>query len=196
MTPDAVRLAIGFALIPLLPGLYFFLLGTLAHFNSPLADKANYWICYLVCALVAASIWFLLWRRRVAWTVRSNTWTIALLVVLLVSTCSILLPEHRQTPTRTQTDRIYDSVRWYAPFFGAAVWFGGTALIWRRPYVDVPEEGPTDEQLLQVVRCGQCGYSLRGLREVRCPECGWTSTVDEAVRRGVREIMELKGAVT
>ena len=48
--------------------------------------------------------------------------------------------------------------------------------------------------LSEFVRCGNCGYSLVGLREVKCPECGWQSTVDEAVRRGMAEYIELRGA--
>jgi len=55
----------------------------------------------------------------------------------------------------------------------------------------------SEADMSEFVRCGSCGYSLVGLREVRCPECGWQSTVDEAVRRGMAEFIELRGtAVT
>ena len=55
----------------------------------------------------------------------------------------------------------------------------------------------SEADMSEFVRCGSCGYSLVGLREVRCPECGWQSTIDEAVRRGMAEFIELRGtAVT
>ena len=38
--------------------------------------------------------------------------------------------------------------------------------------------------------CPDCGYSLRGLREVHCPGCGWQSTLDDVVAHALSEAAE------
>lgn len=79
-------------------------------------------------------------------------------------------------------------------YLAAGLWFAGTAWLWRSDRIDLPAGLASESDLSRFVRCGNCGYSLVGLREVRCPECGWGSTVDEVVRRGMAEFIELRGA--
>lgn len=77
------------------------------------------------------------------------------------------------------------------PLFAAALWFGGTAWLWRSNTDSETHVLPTDG--LCGVHCPQCSYNLTGLREVRCPECGWASTVDDIVNRSLAGQIALTG---
>jgi len=193
MTPGIVRLALGFSLIPLLPALFFIVVLLLDDFFS-LHDQLAFTIGYAVCGIVAISIWLLAWRRAVCWTPR-RTWMTALLVAaVFASAFSPFVPDIHD---------IVDTVIKVWPTLMLAVWFAGTAWVWRlQPGECSPDQLElTPANALQKtlstssalsVPCGKCSYDLRGLREARCPECGWTTTVDVLVRRGMVACLSLE----
>ena len=69
-------------------------------------------------------------------------------------------------------------LQYSAPFLALAIWFAGTAWLWRKRESPVVFAASNTEH----VSCPQCSYNLKGLKEVHCPECGWTSTVDQIVK--------------
>lgn len=193
MNAQSVRLCIAWSLTFFLPGLYFVIWGGLKIFTS-YQDKTETAICYEVCGLVAVLTWLLLWRSRVLWNPRTATVTLLLVATVLIAPLTVLAP---RSPASLQGSRLmplYEVFRYLTPLFAAGLWFAGTAWLWRSDRTDLPAGLDSDSDMSAFVRCGDCGYSLVGLREVRCPECGWQSTVDEAVRRGMAELIELRGA--
>lgn len=118
--------------------------------------------------------------------------TAILLLFFLASSTTVFLVAGINTQPSAGTSVLYRTFLWTSPLFAAALWFAGTAWLWRSKRIDLPEGNLAESDLTDLVRCGECGYSLVGLREVRCPECGWQSTVDDAVRRGMAEFIELR----
>jgi DNA-directed RNA polymerase subunit RPC12/RpoP len=176
MTPTAARLVIGFSLMPVLPGM-FFLAGTLI--NSLLSPGAEWtsFLAYQCSAAILLATWLGIWRSRIEWTPARRLRTLVLATLVVVSPASVFIPD---------ASTLIDMLRDLTPLLMVAVWFAGTALLWRKP--DSPRKpaaGTSIELPDDTVRCPKCGYSLNGLREVRCPECGWTSTLDDLVLRSL-----------
>lgn len=192
MNTDCVRLSIAWSLAFLLPGLYFLEWAGLEIFTS-LVDETKAFICYASCTVLAIGTWLLLWHKRVIWETRRTVLTVVLLLIFLLSSASVLLPTGVVSLQFTST-MIYTTLKWTSPLLAAGLWFAGTAWLWRSDRIEMPAGLDSESDMSAFVRCGSCGYSLVGLREVRCPECGWQSTVDEAVRRGMAEYNELRGA--
>lgn len=193
MTPDTVRLAVGFALMPLLPGV-FFIVGNALHDFFSLNDDVTFVGAYGVCAVLSVVLWWLVWRGAVRWTSQRTVRTALLVAMMVVAPFAPLAP-------RLHVDW-FDTIVRVIPLLVLAVWFAGTAWAWRLE----PGEMPTSiRQMIAAstltngthamddnsvsVPCGNCEYDLRGLREARCPECGWTTTLDALVRRGVAACM-------
>ncbi|MFQ5425262.1 MAG: hypothetical protein ACE5F9_14955 [Phycisphaerae bacterium] len=181
MSPSTVRLAIGFALIPFLPGLFFTAMLGVRSFSS-MGETGAMGLAYQSCAIVAVLVWLLLWRGLVSWTRARWAWTWVLAALVLAVPWSVFLPGGSD---------VWEMFRGTLPLFVLAAWFGGTAIVWRSAVGDVLaalEQG--DLEVDRFIHCPSCDYSLRGLREVRCPECGWHSTVDDIVGRGLSALVE------
>lgn len=190
MTPGIVRLAVGFSLIPLLPAVFFIIVLLLDDFFS-LEDRLSFSISYGLCGIIAVSIWLLAWRRAICWTSRRRWMTALLVAAALASAFSPFVPDIHD---------VVDTVIKVWPVLMLAVWFAGTAWVWRLQPGEWPadhfeiksgaigSQSPNPKESIRVA-CGQCRYDLRGLREARCPECGWTTTVDDLVRRGMASFL-------
>lgn len=193
MNQDSVRLMIAWSLAFLLPGLFFLVLAGLEVFTS-LSEEFDYFLCYAICAIVAIVIWLALWRKHVAWKGKTILLTAALLLLFLSSSTTVFFVADIYSGQSAGSRQLLKTFFWTSPLLAAGLWFAGTAWLWRSDRIDLPAGLASEADLSAFVRCGSCGYSLIGLREVRCPECGWQSTVDEAVRRGMAEYIELRGA--
>jgi hypothetical protein len=168
MSPNSVRLTLGLALIPFLPGLYWIVGLVLSGFFP--SEQWTVFTAYSICSVVLVSFWILLWRPVVEWT--RARWILSgiLALITLLAPFSTVLPAYASP---------WDVVRVMFPLVVAGIWFAGTALVWRSP------ASITNAAKDHTVLCPQCDYSLRGLREVRCPECGWSSTIDDVVQRAL-----------
>ncbi len=183
MSPNTARAALGMALLPLLPGV-FFLVAVPLEDLTPLTAPHSLFVAYEACALVAVGAWLRIWRRRVAWTPLARRRTSWLAIALAVAPMSVYVPDADTWLLSPAISTIADAVRDTLPLFALAAWFGGTALAWRTGRTSAePSE-------LAQVTCPQCSYSLVGLREVRCPECGWSSTVDDIVGRALANALD------
>ncbi|MFQ5411284.1 MAG: hypothetical protein ACE5EC_03275 [Phycisphaerae bacterium] len=181
MSSSAVRLAIGLALIPFLPALFFIVflaMDKLANFNSTM----EVCIAYEACAIVTVILWITLWRSSIEWKAFKRRMTVLLVLGLLLVPFSVFLPNGPWYWEMTQ-----DTL----PLLMLATWFIGTALAWRTKSPSFHGFTPNaPEQLEEIIRCPQCRYSLIGLREARCPECGWNSTLDDIVGRSLARVMD------
>lgn len=183
MTPDAVRLVIGIALIPLLPGVFVIEMLALQAFTGGLwSEDLRAFAAYEVCIAVAIGVWWLLWLRVIQWNARRRTATLCLAMVLVVSPVLVIWQPVLTLGAFGDTWRIFC---YLAPLFAWALWLAGTAWAWRsaRQLTTGRLTQATDAEAMAL--CPTCSYSLRGLREVRCPECGWASTVDDIVERSL-----------
>lgn len=176
MPLDVARMAMGLGLIPLVFGA-FWMSSVLENAERRVSGPLESLISLEVCAILTVSLWFFAWRRRVQWTRRKLGWTLGLALTLLAVPWVVLL--FRWTfPSERSAESISYTLIQTLPFFAAALWFIGTAWLWRR----TDEITITRGELGDGVLCPQCNYNLNGLKEVKCPECGWTSTVDQLVR--------------
>jgi hypothetical protein len=166
MSFDASRLALSIALVPLYAGMH-----TLLEFwfGRPysMADGRAYATALSSAAVVA--LWIVVWRRRVAWS------GIVVVVTAMLALFALVSPITMTSPVLFH---IWWPLRHSTPFLALAAWFAGTAWLWRNRESSTLIAAPDSDQ----IRCPQCSYSLKGLREVHCPECGWESTIDELVR--------------
>jgi len=167
MKPNAIRLVVGMALLPLLPCLWYVCAVTFAEPLS-LPDQTAMSVAFLLSAGLGILIWVLLWRPVVSWNRRLTVLTSMLTILWLASALAFFMP---------QIDDAVDTVVYLSPIWMWGLWLMGTAWLWRdRPGTlgAVTRDAPA---LLEPA-CLDCGYSLRGLTEVRCPECGWSGTID------------------
>ncbi len=183
MTPNAVRLTIGIALIPLLPAVFGLTFLALEDFTDlayiAWSESIEAFIAYEVSLMVGALAWWALWRSAVAWDSRRRLLTMLLSVILVLSPLGILLAGDRMLG-------VGELLAGILPACAFAVWLAGTAVLWRsadRISILQAWESHTED----VANCPKCRYNLRGLPEVRCPECGWTGTVDQVVANALRE---------
>lgn len=190
VTPDARRLAIGIALVPLLSGLWWFWFLVDQRVWSA-AEDMSLLRAYEVCGAVMVIAWILLWRKRVRWTPGVILSTTVLATVTLAIPLLLLVRYAIPTPAGPLTWRQLTWFAWgllpAAPVFAAVLWLCGSAWLWRRP-ADLLRYGDTLVNSDVLTRCPACLYSLRGLRETRCPECGWSATLDELVERGLARL--------
>lgn len=184
MSKEAARLVLAGCMIPLIPGLWLFSMGTMDIFNIFSDDKTEMWLALELPFATAVVLWWLLWRRAVVWNTRVKIKTVALAILFLASAAWYYIPWARNHNATTGFEEfLYHSTQ-SLPLWGMALWFGGTAIIWRsdkRSRV-LTSAVPSSKW---VSTCPSCSYDLTGLREVRCPECGWTSTIDDVVRRSI-----------
>lgn len=184
MTPESVRMALSFALIPLLPGVsavsYYFLRAN----GIQTTGEIELAFSYAVSALLAVAAWLLIWRRCVNWRQKSPL-AVGALAVILVGACgSPLLPAF-VAPTPNAISDLWDSVRMLAPVFALALWIGGTSWLWRDAAPVALAGAIATDAVDELARCPKCAYSLKGLGVIRCPECGWTDTVDGVIARSL-----------
>lgn len=185
MTPNTVRLVLAFALVPFLPGLFFFYAMT-EKFWTGNADDGTYFRAYAVCAGITAFFWLRLWHPVVDWTPRRFWWTGGLTALLLIS--PLLIFAHAGVSWLTwrlppSFDEIWETFCWLAPLIAAAIYFAGTAWVWRSiPGAAGEVNAGESDDVTSLIACPKCSYSLIGLSEVRCPECGWRATLDAFVR--------------
>ena len=169
MTPNIVRLSIGLALIPFLPGLFFLLAITLET-RAGLSIDTSMFVAYETCAVIAVCVWILLWRKSVKWTLPLIGRTAFIATPILVTPIGVYW---------SSGDQVLDFLYRVSPVLALGVWLAGTSLAWRRP----AETLVAHDSCAVSPFCPSCAYNLTGLREVRCPECGWASTVDDIVQR-------------
>jgi hypothetical protein len=181
MTRELARLAIGMSIILFLFGLFFVIVEVLS-IGLNVSDRDSVLLAYEICALVAVTSWLLLWRRRVNWTSSRLQWTAIFAAAFLLSPLALLLPT--LGPQGPSSSGFLRSLPYFLPLILGALWFAGTAYVWKdkRPERSTGAGLPSGGVL---AACPQCSYDLTGLREVRCPECGWTSTIDDVVRRSL-----------
>jgi hypothetical protein len=183
MTRDAVRLAIGIALIPLLPGVFVIEMLALQAFTGGLwSEDVRAFAAYEVCIAVAIGVWWLLWLRAIQWNARRRIVTICLATILVVSPVLVIWQPVLTLGAFGDTWRIFC---YLAPLFAWALWLAGTAWAWRTARPRLLHDFADAANAESLALCPTCGYSLRGLREVHCPECGWASTVDDIVERSL-----------
>lgn len=185
MGPGTRRLVFGFALMPLLPGIFFILATALMDLTDADSQSASV-VAYMVCAAIAVASWLLLWRRAVAWTPGQVRMTAVLGGLFLLSPLLLYLDDP------LMSDWI-STIIIVAPLLFFAAWLIGTSLLWRtdEPAFQLASSSPHvggassvhAVQMQELLRCPACEYLLKGLREVRCPECGWASTVDDLFAR-------------
>lgn len=187
MSPEAVRMALSLALIPLLPGMFFVSM-VVARELFGMSDEAASWIGYQFSAVTAVTLWIATWRKRVAWTRRKKVWTGILLLLMLASPAAVFLADAVAKSPYAFNQEVVATTLLLLPLFALAAWFAGTARLWRETGAKLTDADAGS--LENALRCPQCDYSLMGLRESRCPECGWTTTVDDLVRRGVAGLTE------
>ena len=187
MTPNAVRLAIGIALVPFLPGLFVMIVLGLGSFGgSRWSDEMRLFAAYELCVVIAILVWFLLWRRAAEWTPARRIVTITLALTLLGSPLSVFWEISRSSRPFVE---MWNAFCYLAPVFAWALWLTGTAWAWRAYRSQaLPQSAPSAPSTALAV-CPGCGYSLQGLQEVRCPECGWKSTVDDIVERSLQRVL-------
>jgi len=185
MSPDAARLTIGLALVPLCLGLTLFTVVTLEFLDIGGNTDWRFLIALEVVTLTALLTWLLAWRGRVRWT-RPRIWMTALLAGVALVAPIAGLPYPASSHLQTLGDMTI--------LLGLSIWMIGTALVWRDNKSAARSAGPISQDELQsAIRCPTCDYPLIGLRQVVCPECGWTATVDEVVRRAIDQITETQG---
>ena len=178
MSPIDVRLMASFAVLPFTFGA-FLVAGVAVNSFTSLAD----WIpgAYACAACVTVLVWYLVWRRVVAWSSAAFWYPLGLATILMG------LPITATYLWAGGTSSDFIEVTLYAlPIFGWGLWMAITTASWPiRPELRViPGDAP---------RCPQCGYLLTGLTSTRCPECGHEPTLDElwAAGRG-SGLMECK----
>lgn len=92
MSPEAVRLALGGALIPFLPGVFW--LTYCLYFivsNGSINGNVLVWASYQTSTMIGFLSWFVLWRKRVTWSARCKGVTAMLACILLLSPLSVFL---------------------------------------------------------------------------------------------------------
>jgi hypothetical protein len=167
MSPYAVRVIYGMALIPFVPGAWFIMLLGLEHFFSP-NEKVGTMIDNFGCGCLVVFWWWWVWRRSVTWTPSLIRRTLIMgSVYLAASTLAPLLPDK---PNWVGT--MYITL----PLIFTGVWFALSTRMWQ-PLHRIPVL--QWNEVKELIRCGSCGYSLIGLSQSRCPECGRTWTLDE-----------------
>ena len=163
MSPVAIRLAASIGSLPFVFGVFLIsgvALEDFAGLSDPLSENLA------VTAVVAVSVWLVIWRRSVIWSgpVLRRTMAATILCLALPIAMHFLL-------AGSGTD-VWDMILGCLPVIGWGVWMAVTVYIWpQQAWSGVPGEmGP---------HCPSCGYLLKGLRATRCPECGTEPTLDE-----------------
>ena len=136
MNLDSARLMIAWSLAFLLPGFFFLSWAGLEIFTS-LSEETEAFICYAVCALMAIGTWLTLWRKRIAWELKTVVSTAALVLIFLLSSATVLLPRN-PVSLPGPNPVLYTTIRWTFPLLAAALWFAGTAWLWRSDRIDLP----------------------------------------------------------
>ncbi len=162
MTPTAKRLAASIGSIPFVFGAFWILgvaIDDLMGWGKPQP-------AYAASAIVAVTVWILIWRRSVAWSSRviQRTVVIGLLCLGLPVGLTFLLWE--------KGNDLGEAVVGVLPVIGWGLWMALTIRTWPMASVDVT-------RVADAPRCLACGYSLIGLYATRCPECGDERTLDE-----------------
>ncbi|MCK4659886.1 MAG: hypothetical protein KAV82_10235 [Phycisphaerae bacterium] len=152
--------------IAVLLGAIPFLLPPVAIFdwphNAPILIFLN-----TLWSIVAALLWFLIWRSAVVWS-----WGVRLRTELAVV---VFVGIARVAPHLPDNPDALDCLRYTLPMMAWGGWMIATTLFWR-----YRRTAPLGE-MVENLRCQSCGYSLRGLYGTRCPECGEQPTLDELV---------------
>lgn len=171
--PLARCLLASIASIPVVVGVFFviFVLG------DDLVTISDPWLAYASTAVLAVSIWMLIWRRQMVWSRGVGprlVFTTLLCFVVPITLCAMLLETGSQ---------VVNVVLVCLPIIGWGVWMA-VALPIRRLRAgvllsDEGEDGP---------RCLKCGYLLKGLTATRCPECGDEPTLDELWAASVTDL--------
>jgi hypothetical protein len=186
MTPNAVRLTVAIALIPLLPGLFFIGTYALRSCAPTWPAETSIFVCYEACAILALLVWWRLWRPAVEWNRRRRAITGWLAAALLASPAAVLA--HLYPPIGSAGE-LWEVICFLAPVLVYALWLAGTAWVWRsRQTPGAYVFGGGSDAVEALARCPRCDYSLKGLHEVHCPECGWAATVDELVEHTLSAI--------
>lgn len=122
-------------------------------------------------AVVAVTMWVLIWRRGVVWscgvarrTVAAGLTCLALPIVISFGLWNV-----------GRGNDLLQAVAVSLPVIGWGAWMAVTIRIW-------PLRATSELAEDRSPRCLRCGYLLIGLRATRCPECGDEPTLDELWR--------------
>lgn len=184
MNGDTARMALAFAMMPLLPGVFFASLAVYEDWFT-MQSPSEAFAAYVTSCVVAVAYWLLLWRRKVEWTLRSRWLTGLLSALLLMSPLAVYLAEGLRNAGVPQHNVMYGMLI-LLPLYALALFLAGTARAWRSRAIDAAAGRGAED----LPRCRQCDYSMVGLREARCPECSWTTTLDDLVRQSMATMSE------
>lgn len=189
MSRDAARLAIAFGMVPLLVGVYFLSQYFWVMAGMPRLGMQPSILSAELCSIILGAVWLILWRRSVQWTALRIRLTAYLGVVLICAPLGVIL-----IPQVTSGDPLMNIITMVlvcSPLFAHGLWIAGTAWIWRHSGNQILRTAPVESHDLErTLTCPTCNYPLVGLREAHCPECGWSSTLDDVVRRSLAKLAE------
>ena len=164
MTPIARTIVVGYGMLPIVVGLYFVLMIFLTDVVS-LSERTAYQVANVACGALAVGIWIRAWRPHVIWSprIRNLTGLAAGVFLVLIALCP--LPDFNSD--------VLGVCQVAIPPMALGVWMIVTTRLWPARQTDTPG------WLEHALRCGRCGYSLKGLYATRCPECGYEPTLEE-----------------
>lgn len=163
MSPVAKRLIASIATIPFCFGIFLIAGVGLEDFMG-MSDPVTEALA--LSALVAITLWIVIWQRTIRWSPQVITKTVVLAIL------SLALPLLLQFLFMDDADGLFEVFLGVLPVIGWGGWMASTIAIW-----------PTRPELAGVgsvqPRCLGCGYLLTGLTSTRCPECGNQPTLDQ-----------------
>jgi hypothetical protein len=152
------------ASIPIVVGVFFIFAVSL----EDLFGISDPWLGFALTAVVAMSIWLLIWGRRTVWSpssLRRLALTAVSCFAVPITVCAMLFGSGSE---------VVSVVVVCLPIIGWGVWMAAALPMgWLRGGTLLDEEAEAGP------RCLRCGYLLKGLTATRCPECGDERTLDE-----------------
>lgn len=169
MSPAAIRMVATIGMIPFVVGVFALVATAIGDLGSSPGTGWSEASALGITAIVAVSIWLLIWRGAVEWSSRVCIRAV-LGAVVLIGIPIAAIPVFESILSGGWLEiAIYRF-----PVIGWGIWMAWTVRGWS------VREGPVDAG--SAPRCLSCGYLLIGLRSTRCPECGDEPTIDELWR--------------
>lgn len=146
-------------------------------------DGASFLVTNVICGLLLAVGWLLVWRREVRWTPLRRLLTLLSLLPTILFALAVFAVLYVINSWMHGIGIIIAGMAW------ALTWIACTALVWRETKSERIQR--LRHLGIDAVACPTCGYNLTGLREARCPECGSQFTLDQlylSMRSGKSEL--------